>query len=81
MTFSVEKNPNLEIAKKTMTCDDKIVENLSPPLSPVSHMYLFCGAPGSGKTTAMLNLITRRRKHDGFKTTYFKAFEHVLKLA
>ncbi|MGI9358412.1 MAG: ATPase/DNA packaging protein [Paracoccaceae bacterium] len=77
MPYSVEKNPNLKISKKAMSCDDNIVENLSPPLSPVSHMYLFCGAPGSGKTTAMLNLISKRKKYNGFKTSYYKAYEHV----
>ena len=74
--YSIEKNPNLKVEKKEMSCDGKIA-NISPPLSSVSHMYVFCGAPGSGKTNAMLNLISKSKPKNGFKTSYFKAFEHV----
>lgn len=76
VTYSVEKNPNLKVKKKDMTCDNSIV-NIAPPLPNSSHMMCFVGSPGSGKTTAMLNLISKSQKKNGYKTSYHKAFEHV----
>lgn len=77
-----DNKAGLEIAKVKMNCDYPLTDNKGrmPPL-PLCQTsgFLYCinGFSGSGKTTTLINLLSKRNK-DGKKMSYRKCFDKIL---
>jgi len=58
----VEPDTKITLSKFNFTCDE-IDESIPKPLPQMLNFFmLICGRPGSGKTTLILNLISKRGK-------------------
>ena len=70
MPFSISKRSQLDFKPPEFLCDKCIHTQITPPLPSTAHAMMICGAPGSGKTSMMVSLLTE-------KQAYRKAFDHV----
>ena len=63
MSIKIRKNPNLSIKKVSMTNEDIILEPPVPsPLPNYGGFFMICnGPPASGKTNAVVSLLTDKR--------------------
>ena len=67
----IEPDSKITLSKFNFNCDD-IDESIPKPLPQMLNFFmLICGRPGSGKTTLILNLISKRGK------MYNKKFDKV----
>ena len=67
----IEPDERITLSKFNFNCDD-IDESIPKPLPQMLNFFmLICGRPGSGKTTLILNLISKRGK------MYNKKFDKV----
>jgi energy-coupling factor transporter ATP-binding protein EcfA2 len=74
MSVKIKEIPNdkLKITPFKMS-NDGIIPNVEPPLpNNYGFFMLLIGAPGSGKSTLWLNLITNKEKHG-----YYKKFDKI----
>ena len=73
MIISEIKNPLYKIEPIKMK-NDSFIKGISPPLPQMYSFFMICcGAPGSGKSTFWINLISKKSKH-----TYYKKFDKIL---
>ena len=79
----LEEENELSVKKIEMNCD-KIIQtkkgiSVAPPLCKTSHLYLFVGASGSGKTNLVMSLLKRRSKTSkGDQFSYSKMFDNIV---
>lgn len=67
--FKTKVNKKLQVKRVAMNCDSR-PENLPPPL-PWNALMIYSGAPGSGKTSNLLQNITSKNKF------YWKMFDKI----
>lgn len=70
MLIQEVQNDNLKISRIKMKTDNNM-DNLERPLQPFHFFYMFVAPPGAGKTSMILNLLTKRGK------AYNKRFDKV----
>jgi len=80
--FSEIENKELSISPISMSADGILADDLPPPLDTFKsgHSLCICGASGMGKTTLMLNLISKPpKKIHGVKTrqSFKKCFHNI----
>ena len=70
MSVAIKRRSELEIRPPQFVCDDCIHSQIKPPLPNTAFAMIVIGSPGSGKTSIMVNMLSRR-------DMYKKAFDAV----
>ena len=75
------KNKDLNISKVKMNCDEIICDSkgrtVPYPLMKTAFAMVINGFSGSGKTTILMNLLTRKNKNNN-KLSYRGCFETII---
>ena len=73
VTIKEIKNDKLKLQEIKMA-NDAIIKGVEKPLPTAYNFFLLvCGAPGSGKSSLWINLITKKENN-----TYFRKFDKIL---
>lgn len=80
--FKEEINKVLDVAKVNMKADEKLLDDKGrsvpyPLVANSGHCYIFSGASRSGKTTAMINVLSKRAK-DGVRRSYRGLYDDII---
>jgi len=64
--YETEANPTMRNKKVEMMCDVCLSDEMNPALASLAKSFnlILVGRPGSGKTTFLVNLLTRGRYHN-----------------
>lgn len=80
--FKEQENKILDVGKVNMRTDAKLMDDKGrsvpyPLVANSGHCYIFSGASRSGKTTAMINVLSKRAK-DGIRRSYRGLYDDII---
>ena len=75
--YQIVPNKLLSNNAVTMTCDENFHKRMAPGLPNQTFCWLFTGAPGVGKTSALISLFTGK-PIGKVRVGYYKIFEHII---
>jgi hypothetical protein len=78
--FKTIPNPNLSYGSVPMDTDHDLCKKIAPPLDVIKSgsLIILCGASRSGKTTTLINLISKTGSKNGFKQSFRKCFHKIV---
>ena len=78
--FNTIPNPNLSYGSVPMDTDHDLCKNIAPPLDVIQSgsLIIVCGASRSGKTTTLINLISKTGTKNGYKQSFRKCFHKII---
>ena len=78
--YSTIPNPNLDYGAVPMDTDHELCKNIVPPLDVIVNgsLILISGSSGSGKTSLLVNLISKEGKKNGYKQSFRKCFHKII---
>ena len=76
-TLPDKPNQELNMTSINMSCDDVLAKDMNEKLPNRNHVLSIVGKSGSGKTNALINLLSRG-KVNGVRQGYKKVFENII---
>ena len=78
--FKTIPNENLSYGEIKMDTDHVLSEKIAPPLDVVKSgsLIILVGASRSGKTTQLINLISKPGMKNGYKQSFRKCFHKII---
>lgn len=73
-------NRDIDYGAVPMDTDHVLCKDIVPPLDVITNgsLILICGSSGSGKTSLLVNLISKKGKKNGYKQSFRKCFHKVV---
>lgn len=73
-------NPNIDYGAVQMDTDHVLCKTIVPPLDVITNgsLILIAGASGSGKTSLLVNLISKTGTKNGYKQSFRKCFHKII---
>lgn len=73
-------NSNIDYGAVPMDTDHVLCKDIVPPLDVITNgsLILICGSSGSGKTSLLVNLISKTGKVNGYKQSFRKCFHKII---
>lgn len=73
-------NKNIDYGAVPMDTDHILCNNVVPPLDVIVNgsLILICGSSGSGKTSLLVNLISKTGSKNGYKQSFRKCFHKII---
>ena len=76
-TLPDKPNQELNMTSINMSCDEILAKDMNEKLPNRNHVLSIVGKSGSGKTNALINLLSRG-KVNGVRQGYKKVFENII---
>ena len=78
--YELIPNNDLEYGGVPMDTDHVLCKNIAAPLDVITNgsLILICGSSGSGKTSLLIELISKKGKRNGFKQSFRKCFHKII---
>jgi len=73
-------NDNINYGAVPMDTDHIVCHDIAPPLDVITNgsLILICGSSGSGKTSLLVNLISKKGKKNGYKQSFRRCFHKII---
>lgn len=78
--FKTIPNENLKYGSVPMDTDHVLCHNIAPPLNVIKSgsLILIVGASRSGKTTQLINMISKKGSVNGYKQSFRRCFHKII---
>ena len=78
--YKTLENHNISFGAVLMDTDHVLCKEIAPPLDVIVNgsLVLICGSSGSGKTSLLVNLISKKGKLNGYRQSFRRCFHKII---